>query len=86
MDEAVARIVGAAPVHALPLGLAPGRGGTNFVDRAHGPKFPACRLEFLEIFPELPDRAPTVSARPAHFKGRLRSVRSLAPMRRKRVY
>src|ERR1700722_7541054 len=37
MNEAVARSIGAAAVHALPLGLAPGRSGTNFVDLAHLP-------------------------------------------------
>ena len=35
MDEAVPGIVGAAAVHALPLGLAPGRSRTDFVDPAH---------------------------------------------------
>src|SRR5580704_8674622 len=35
MDEAVPDVVGAAAVHALPLGLAPGRSGTDFVDPAH---------------------------------------------------
>ena len=35
MNEAVADIVGAAPVDPLPLGLAPGRSGTDFVDPAH---------------------------------------------------
>jgi hypothetical protein len=35
MNKAVARIVGAAAIHALPLGLAPGRSGTNLVDAAH---------------------------------------------------
>ena len=43
MDEAVAYVVLAAPKDALPLGLAPGRGGADFVDRAHVPAFPACR-------------------------------------------
>ncbi len=41
MNEAVARIVGAAPVHALPFGLAPGRSGTNFVDPAHRSNVPS---------------------------------------------
>src|SRR5579862_9803503 len=44
MNEAVPDIVGAAPVHALPLGLAPGRSGTDFVDRAHSFRSPACRF------------------------------------------
>src|ERR1700736_3675924 len=37
MNEAVADIVGAFPVHALPFSLAPGRSGTDFVDAAHVP-------------------------------------------------
>src|ERR1700736_3407410 len=54
MNEAIALVVGAAAVHALPLGLAPGRSGTNFVDPAHVLRSPACRLFSLGIFPEFP--------------------------------
>ncbi len=36
MDEAVAQVVGAAAIHTLTLGLAPGRSGRDFVDPAHG--------------------------------------------------
>ena len=39
----VPHIVGAAPVNPLPLGLAPGRRGTYFVNHAHAPEIPACR-------------------------------------------
>src|SRR5262249_49906596 len=35
MDIAVARVIGAATVDALPLGLAPGRSGADFVDGRH---------------------------------------------------
>src|SRR5262249_45417870 len=35
MDEAVARIVGAAAIDALPFGLAPGRGRADLVDEGH---------------------------------------------------
>jgi len=36
MNEAVAQIVAATPVDTLPFSLAPGRGGSDFIDRAHG--------------------------------------------------
>jgi hypothetical protein len=71
VDETVARIVSAAPVYALPLGLAPSRSGTNFVDPAHLSEIPACCLSFFNFLPELPDRATTVSAHPAYFKSPL---------------
>src|SRR5258708_39551666 len=48
MNEAVAQIVAATPVDALPFGLAPGRGGRGFLDPAHG--FPG--LVLVWIFPE----------------------------------
>src|SRR5258706_6423257 len=49
MNEAVADIVGAAPVHALPLSLAPGRSGTDFVDPAHVPGVLPAALSLLGI-------------------------------------
>src|SRR5258708_11730548 len=76
MNEAVADIVGAAPVHALPLGLAPGRSGTDFVDPAHLPRVLPATLSLLLISRKSPEPAPTVSTHPAHFKGR---IQALAP-------
>src|SRR5262249_16609011 len=35
MNKAVARVIGATAINALPLGLAPGRNGTDFVDLSH---------------------------------------------------
>ena len=35
MNVPVAQIVRAAPLDALPFGLAPGRGGSDFIDRGH---------------------------------------------------
>jgi hypothetical protein len=54
MHEAVALIVGAAAINALPLGLAPRRSGTDFVDPAHVTRSPTFRLSLLGL-PELPD-------------------------------
>src|ERR1700724_668986 len=54
MDKTVARIGGDAAGHPLPLGLAPGRSGANFVDPAHLLRSPACRLFSLWVFPEFP--------------------------------
>ena len=59
VNKAVPEIIGAAPVHPLPLGFAPGRGGANFVDPAHALGDPACglsRLGFSRIFRIAPDR------------------------------
>jgi hypothetical protein len=50
MNEAVADIVGAAPIHALPFGLAPGRSGTDFVDPAHLPGVLPAALSLLGNF------------------------------------
>jgi hypothetical protein len=41
MNEAVARIIGAAEIDAPPFGFAPGRSRTNFVDRTHRAGFPS---------------------------------------------
>src|SRR5947209_8471046 len=57
MDEAVAQIVIAAAIHALPFGLAPGRAGGYFVDPAHVTRFPGLSLNNLGS-PELQDLAP----------------------------
>src|SRR4051794_12849415 len=70
MNKAVARIIGAAAVDALPLGLAPGRSGTDFVDRAHVSRIPCLSLSLLGFFRKLSEPAPTVSAARAHFKHR----------------
>jgi hypothetical protein len=56
MDESVAQIVGAAPERAAPLGLAPGRSGTDFIDRAHPPVLPACCWFFWDL-PAFPGSA-----------------------------
>jgi hypothetical protein len=66
MDEAIPDIVGAAAVDALPLGLAPGRGGTYLVNPAH---WSCLSLEPLGIFRNFRVDFSTVSAAPAHFKG-----------------
>jgi hypothetical protein len=76
MNEAVSDVVGAAAVKALPLGLAPGRSGTDFVDHAHAPESsclpPDALGDLLRIFFEISRkfRKPpsTVSAAQAHFK------------------
>src|SRR5947209_17034604 len=57
MDEAVAQIVSAASIHALPFGLAPGRAGAYFVDPAHVIRLPGLSLNNLGS-PELQDLAP----------------------------
>src|SRR6266849_8393084 len=74
MNEAVADIVGAAPEYASPLGLAPGRSGTDFVDPAHLPGVLLFALSLLGISRKCPEPAPTVSAHPAHFKGRIQAL------------
>src|SRR6185369_6572408 len=52
MNVAVAQIITAAPVDALPFGLAPGRGGSDFIDgRRHG--VPGLSLRRLGFFPEM---------------------------------
>src|ERR1700726_691513 len=78
MNKPVADIVGAAAVHALPLGLAPGRSGTDFVDPAHLSESPACRLCSLGFSRNFRQLAATVSAASAHFKG---GIPALAPAR-----
>ena len=50
------RIVGAAAVDALPLGLAPGRSRADFVDRAHGFRRSLLVVESLGVFPEMAGR------------------------------
>ena len=63
MNEAVAQIVRAAPLDALPLGLAPGRGGSDFINRAHGyPRFPCLSLSLLGFSRKWPGLRPTVKA------------------------
>ena len=51
MNEAVAQIIGAAAIHALPLGLAPGGGGTDFVDPAHSCRSSEVRPDHLGVMP-----------------------------------
>src|SRR5258705_3016217 len=60
MNEAVAQIVAATRVDALPFGLAPGRGGSDFIDRAHG--FPGLSLRRLGFSRKWPGWRPTVKA------------------------
>src|SRR5258708_2627834 len=62
VNKTVARVVGAAPVHTLPLGLAPGRGRADFVDRAHGSGVSCLSLSLLGFSRKLPGETPTVSA------------------------
>src|ERR1700676_4737959 len=81
MNKPVADIVGAAAVHALPLGLAPGRSRTDFVDPAHLSESPACRLYRLGFSRNFRQPAATVSAASAHFKG---GIPALAPARQSR--
>jgi hypothetical protein len=52
MDKAVTRIVGTALVDALPFGLAPGRGRTDFVDCGHFAGIPCFSLSLLGFSPE----------------------------------
>src|SRR5260370_14750609 len=54
VNKAVTCIVGTAPVYALPLGLAPGRGGADFLDRAHGSGVPCLSLSILGVFRKSP--------------------------------
>src|SRR4030081_3822270 len=56
MNKPVAPIVGAAPVSALPLGLPPGRGGADFVDRAHVSGVPCLSLSLLGFPRKWPGR------------------------------
>src|SRR5437868_11499408 len=61
MNEAVAQIVRAAPIDALPFGLAPGRGGSDFIDgRRHG--VPGLSLSRLGFSRKWPGWRPTVKA------------------------
>ena len=53
MNIAVAQIDGTALEDALPFGLAPGRGGTDFVDRRHSPGVSCLLLLLLGFFPEM---------------------------------
>ncbi|GCC47837.1 hypothetical protein chiPu_0032070, partial [Chiloscyllium punctatum] len=57
MDEAVAIVVRTAPVHALPLGFAPGRSGGDFIDHGHGPAFPFV-LESLGVLSGFEGKCP----------------------------
>src|SRR2546421_9870959 len=57
MNEAVAQIVCAAPIHALPFRLSPDRAGAYLVDPAHVIRFPGLSLNNLGS-PELQDLAP----------------------------
>jgi len=41
MDEAITRIISAAPIHAPPLGFPPSRGWTDIVDPEHLVRSPA---------------------------------------------
>jgi hypothetical protein len=69
MDESVPGIVGTATIRPLPLGLAPGRGRANLVNRGHGPAIPASYwicCDFRNI------ASATVSAASAHFKSDVR--------------
>src|SRR6266481_7536631 len=70
VNKAVTCIVGTAPVYALPLGLAPGRGGADFVDRAHGSGVPCLSLSLLGFSRKSPGETPTVSATAAQLKRR----------------
>src|SRR5882757_3587389 len=54
VNEAVAQVVRTALVDALPFGLAPGRSGTDFVDRGHGVPDSLLVVVTLGIFPEIP--------------------------------
>jgi hypothetical protein len=69
MNKAVAGIVGASAVNSLPLGFAPGRSGTDFVDPAHVIRKSCFVVESNGISRDLPDFGRTVSAAPAYFKG-----------------
>src|SRR6201999_3330057 len=69
MDKAVAEIIGATAIQPLPFGLAPGRGGTNFVDPAHRPNI-LLVVESLGIsrksgFLRRPYRRPPLNSRAA---------------------
>jgi hypothetical protein len=76
MDKAIAHIVGATPVHSLPLGLAPGRSRTNLVNAAHV-SFVSCLLfESLGISLKVREPAATVSAAIVHFKGSLPALQA----------
>ena len=68
MDKAIAQIVSAAPIAPLPFGFAPGRGGTNFVNRCYGHSTSGLSLKFIGFFAVRRSLAATVSARPTHIK------------------
>jgi hypothetical protein len=50
MNEAVAQVVGAAAIHTLTLGLAPGGSGADFVDFAHRTDVLPVLLSLLGFF------------------------------------
>src|SRR5258708_9557721 len=52
VNKPVARVVGAAPVHTLPLGLAPGRGGAGFLGLAHLSGAPRFLLSLFGFSPK----------------------------------
>ena len=54
MNEAVAQVVGAAAIDALPFGLPPGRSGADFVDFSH--RAEACLLSLLGYLGRRPNR------------------------------
>src|SRR6187399_2214788 len=60
MNIAVAQIVAATPVDAMPFGLAPGRSGSDFINRAHG--FPGLSLRRLGFSRKMAGWRPTVKA------------------------
>jgi hypothetical protein len=64
MNEPVAQVVGAAAEDAAPLGLAPGRGGTDFVNRAQrrNSRLLLSLLGFTGISGLRPDRIGGVAA------------------------
>src|SRR5260221_3264793 len=53
MNEAVAGVIGASAIDALPFGLAPGRGRADFVNHGHVGGSAKC----LSMFPKSPVRA-----------------------------
>src|SRR3954467_12723567 len=69
MNKSIAQIVGAAAEGPAALGLAPRRGGTDFIDRAHRPNScwpPRC---FWDL-PDFPDFAANRSRRGGPLQGR----------------
>src|SRR5258706_9485291 len=74
MNEAVADIVGAALVHALPLGLAPGRSRTDFIDDTHWPGVLLEASNLLGFSPEVADRIDGIAALQGPLSGSCRAV------------